>query len=307
MIFQIFAQRFSILTFTSTLSVFFLLLLSGMYAKAQSYELKVSVAQPLVTPGDIQGNISRMEPMVVEAANRGSDLVVFSECGITGYDYKGISAREAIPQTDPALTKVSDMARKYHIAIITGFHEKDGAKVCNSAMVFYPNGERIIQRKHRIQEPEMGICPVTSGPRERTLLDIKGFKCAILICSDDGIDGIYEELAQKNCNVAILITAGAGNESFGFHKAQLNDPETLKKFTQITANNCLSQDFIARSVNLGMALVACNQMGWQTESNYFQPGGSCIIDRTGDVSAVIPMHVIFESLRPQIATGIVSK
>jgi apolipoprotein N-acyltransferase len=180
-------------------------------------ELKVAVAQPLVTPGDIQGNITRMEPMLAEAVKHGSDLVVFSECGITGYDYKGVSASSAIPQNDPALDKVSDLAKKYQIAVIAGFHEKDGNNLRNSAMVFYPDGKRTLQRKHRIQDPEMGIAPVTPGPRERVLFNLKGFTCAVLICSDD------------------------------------------------------------------------------------------IIDHTGDVSALIPMHLIFESLRPQFATGIVTR
>jgi predicted amidohydrolase len=270
-------------------------------------ELKVAVAQPLVTPGDIQGNITRMEPMLAEAAKRGSDLVVFSECGITGYDYQGVSARSAIPQNDPALDQVSNLAKKYQIAVIAGFHEKDGNDLRNSAMVFYPDGQRILQRKHCIQDPEMGIAPVTPGPRERMLFNLKGFTCAVLICSDDGINGIYEELARKNCDMVILITAGAGHESFGFHKADLFDPEKLKKFAQTTAKECLSEDSVARSFKLQMALVACNQMGWQTEIGYFHPGGSCIIDHTGDVSALIPMHLIFESLRPQFATGIVTR
>ena len=107
--------------------------------------------------------------------------------------------------------------------------------------------------------------------------------------------------------MVIVITAGAGHESFGFHKADLSDPEKLKKFAQTTAKECLSEDSVARSFKLQMALVACNQMGWQTEIGYFHPGGSCIIDHTGDVSALIPMHLIFESLRPQFATGIVTR
>jgi predicted amidohydrolase len=293
--------------FLSGFLFFFIFLINERSATAQTDELKVLVAQPLVTPGDIQGNISRMEPLIAEAAKRGSDLVVFSECAITGYDYKGISAKAAIPQTDPALTRVSALAKKYKIAIIAGFHEKDGSNLRNSAIVFYPDGKRILQRKHRIEDPEMAICPVTAGPRERTLFKVKGFTCAILICSDDGIDGIYEELAQKKCDVAILITAGAGHESFGFHKAQLADSSILKKFAHTTASSCLSEDLVARCFKLGMALVACNQMGWQTDIGYFHPGGSCIIDKTGDVSAVIPMHLIFETLKPQIASGSVSK
>ena len=54
--------------------------------------LRVAVAQPLVTPGDVPKNIQAMQPLVAEAAGRAAQLVMFSECGITGYDLQGVGA-----------------------------------------------------------------------------------------------------------------------------------------------------------------------------------------------------------------------
>ena len=183
----------------------------GKSAAKATQTLKVAVAQPMVIPGDLVMNTKNMAPLVTEAAKRGAELVVFSECGITGYDLKGIGARAAIPLEAPILNDIAKLARSHDITIVAGFHERLGDKIYISAAVFYPDGRRIIQRKHTVPGPEKGIPSITPGERKRTLFNIKGFRCAILICSDAGISGIYEELAGAGVNAIILITAGAGN------------------------------------------------------------------------------------------------
>jgi glyoxylase-like metal-dependent hydrolase (beta-lactamase superfamily II) len=57
---------------------------------------------------------------------------------------------------------------------------------------------------------------------------------------------------------------------------------------------------------LNMAQVACNQAGWDPTTRYFHPGGSFIINRTGEVTAVIPSNLIFERLRPELAVGVIT-
>ena len=69
-------------------------------------EMVVAIAQPLVSPGDVDGNITRMAPMVAEAARRGAHMVVFSEAGITGLDHDGISGAAAVPLMGPVTREV---------------------------------------------------------------------------------------------------------------------------------------------------------------------------------------------------------
>jgi hypothetical protein len=154
---------------------------------ARNREFRVGVAQPLVIPGDVQRNVRNMEPLVIEAARRGAGLVVFSECGITGYDLKGLGAKAAITLEDPVLVTLSHMARKHEIAIATGFYEKRGESLYNSAAVFCPDGRRIVQRKHNVMPPEKAVAPVVASERERKIFEIDGVKCALLICADAGI------------------------------------------------------------------------------------------------------------------------
>jgi len=247
-----------------------------------------------------------MRPLAAEAARRGAQLVLFSECGITGYDLRGAGAAKALSLDDPALERIAAMARQQDLVIVAGLHEKLGGTLHNTALVFYPDGRRVVQRKHWIMDPEKQVAPIAAGPRDRTIFDVQGFRCAILICSDDGIPGIYDELAAAKCDVVLLPTAGAGSAALGFHQADLADPERRRKYLDL-AVSCISRDGVERCWKMNLAVAACNQCGWDEATAYFHPGGSSIVDRTGEVTAVIPPRFVFEHLRPDLAVGIVSK
>ena len=265
-------------------------------------ELRVAIAQPAVQPGDVKGNVQRMRPLIAEAARQKAELVVFSECGITGYDLKGIGAAAAITLDHQALKSIADMSREYNVVVIAGFHERRDNALHNSAAVFYPDGKRIIQRKHLIFPPEKSICPVVSGPRERTLFDINGARLALLICSDAGIPKIFDELAEAGCDATVVITAGGGSTKLGMHQSELATPEGLDRYAK-RAINVLSSFIISQCVRLDCGQIACNQMGWDDKIGYFHIGGSSIVDRTGEVTAVIPHRVVFEYQRPVVEVG----
>jgi hypothetical protein len=79
-----------------------------------------------------------------------------------------------------------------------------------------------------------------------------------------------------------------------------------KKFAKQAAA-ALSPEAISQCVQLNMAQIACNQAGWDKATGYFHPGGSSIIDRTGEVTAVIAPRFAFEHLRPDLAVGFITR
>jgi predicted amidohydrolase len=267
--------------------------------------LNVACAQPSVVPGDVAQNIRAMEPLVVEAARRGAQVVLFSECALTGYDLKGVGAAAAVTLDDPVLDNVAALARAQKLVIVAGLYERRNGQLHNSAVVFYPDGRRVVQRKHNIMDGERKVAPIMPGGRTRTIFEVAGFRCAILICADDGLPNIYDELVAAGCDVVLLPTAGAGDIGFGFQQRELADPERRKKYLEWTAP-CVSREGLERCILRNLSVVACNQMGWNAATGYFHPGGSSIIDRTGEVTAVIPPRFVFEHLRPDLAVGSVS-
>ena len=238
--------------------------------------LGVAVVQPLVVPGDVQGNVDRMRPLVAEAARQEARLVVFSECGITGYDLKGKGAAAAVKLDDPALSRVDEMAKNHCVAIVTGLFERFEGGVRNTAVAFFPDGRRVVQRKHNICEPERRGSNTVPAPRQLAVFEIEGFRCAMVICSDSGLPGIFDDLVENKCHAVILITAGAGSTDWGRHQGELDEPEARARFADMAAR-CLSKEGIERSVKLNLAQIACNQMGWVDATDYFHPGGSSIV------------------------------
>ena len=262
--------------------------------------LHVACIQPLAVPGDVAENIRRMEPLIVEAARRGARLVLTSEGQVTGYDLDGVGQRAAIAPDDPAFDKLADTAARLGVDIVAGFWEKATGGEHNSALVLHADGRRTLQRK--LGDGSKGFLP---GPRERTIFEIDGFRCAILICSDNGIPGIYEELAAQGVDLILGPTAGMGRLSGAFRQAELDDPARRAAFLDKMEQVCFSKGGIELCMRHGFAAAFCNQAGADVATGFFHPGHSSIVDRTGELVAVLPGCMVAEQLRPKLIDGVV--
>jgi predicted amidohydrolase len=192
------------------------------------------------------------------------------------------------------------------VVLVAGFFERLDKGVHNTAMAFLPDGRRVVQRKHNVLEPERRGSGTVPAPRRLEVFPVEGFRCAMVICSDSGLPGLYDEIVEKRCHAVILITAGAGSTDWGRHQHQLAQPEERNRFAGMAAT-CLSKEGIESSIRLKLAQIACNQMGWVEATGYFHPGGSSIVDSTGEVTGVIPPRFVFEHLRPDLDVGTISR
>jgi hypothetical protein len=85
----------------------------------------------------------------------------------------------------------------------------------------------------------------------------------------------------------------------------LSDPARRKNYAESIVRR-LDPAAIEQCLRLDTAQVACNQAGWDPAAGYFHPGGSSIINRTGEVAAGIPSDIVFELLRPELAVGVIT-
>jgi predicted amidohydrolase len=265
----------------------------------------MAVGQPMVVPGDVAGNLLRIERIVVKAADRGARLILFSEDAINGYDHHGVGARSAVLIDSAEISKLRDLATKNRTTIVAGFFERQGTSIYNSAAIAQPDGSLLVQRKHEVTQLEVRTGGVMAGPRERVRFTVDGLSCAVLICADGGIKGIHEELAATGCEVILAPTAGLGSDEHVFHQSELSDQNRLAQYLKAAASVC----FISPEMSLkyDMALVCCNQMGYSAEHRYFHPGHACVMDRTGEITALIPGRFVAEHLREDWAVGFVTR
>lgn len=183
--------------------------------------------------GDKQANIDAMEKFIIEAGEKGVDILVFPETVLTGYEWKkpendpyyqesGVAMQVALAETIPGPTTnyFSQYAKQYGMYIIFGMTEKedepiydmtDGGteKVYNSAAILYPDGTiDSYQKMHRAgYESKWSVCGDTPY-----MFETQWGKIGIDICRDGHF---YPELgryyAAMGCTMLIHPTATTGN------------------------------------------------------------------------------------------------
>ena len=97
--------------------------------------------------GDVQTNLRRMLGYIESAVKRGTDMIVFPETALTGYEgdawhigEEQMHRRLAETFPGPSSDAIAELTRKYGIYAIYGFAERVGEKVYNSAAVLGPEG-----------------------------------------------------------------------------------------------------------------------------------------------------------------------
>jgi predicted amidohydrolase len=267
--------------------------------------LRIAIAQPLVVPGNVRENLRRMRPLVAEARRRGAALTLFSETGLTGNDQCGASLQAAIPLEHPALDMVAHLARANRMAIVNGFYERRHGSLYNTAVAFLPNGQWIVHRKHRIVGWELANGTVAEAPRRATVFDYRGLRFGMMICADSGAKGIFDQFEAKRCDAVLTLTAGLGDAAKGFHQRDLAKPGRRAEYLKAAESVCFVRGSVERALRHDFAVAAVNQCGYDERLGYFQCGHSSVVNRTGEITALIPGRFVFEHLRPELAVGVV--
>jgi predicted amidohydrolase len=102
--------------------------------------LKVSLAQLDVRLGKPEENISRAMNWIDEAAQNGSNLILFPELWSSGYDLEHIDAYAQVLNTG-LWDDLAHKAASCHIAVGGTLLEKSNNQYFNTSMLFSPGGE----------------------------------------------------------------------------------------------------------------------------------------------------------------------
>src|SRR5665647_2280405 len=93
--------------------------------------IKIATAQFEHKSGDKNYNLKIIETLCETAVQQGASIVAFHECSITGYSFarhlsqeKLLDIAEYIPDGE-SITRLTEIAVKYNIAILAGLFEKD--------------------------------------------------------------------------------------------------------------------------------------------------------------------------------------
>ena len=140
--------------------------------------------------GDWEYNLHR----VLEALGQvRADLVVLPELAFTGYYFQ--SRREAMslaqdPANSPILEALTQQCRQQNVYLVTGFAEKEGSRVYNSALLLGPEGLVHTYRKiHLFNEEKEWFDP---GDQPLSVQTVRGVRIGMMIC----FDWVFPEAAR---------------------------------------------------------------------------------------------------------------
>jgi omega-amidase len=102
-------------------------------------ELVVGCYQMEVLPGDVDGNLGKLERLLPQMRNERCKMVVFPEMWTGGFSYPVL--REMAERTPSILEKLKEWALAYRMVLVGSLPEVEGEKIFNTSYVVDSNGE----------------------------------------------------------------------------------------------------------------------------------------------------------------------
>ena len=257
--------------------------------------LRASTAQFENKSGDKDYNLSVIDRLSAEAAAKGSQVISFHECSITGYTFARhlskeqlLDIAEYIP-SGSSIKKLQFIAAKNNIAILAGLFEKDDNDNIYKAQVCVDKNGLIA--KFRKLHPF--INPNILPGNEYCVFDLYGWKCGILICYDNNI--IENVRATKLLGAQVIfmphvtMCTPSTRPGAGFVDPELwynreKDPTSLRmEFDGLKGRAWLMKWLPARAYDNAVYVVFSNPVGM--DDDQLKNGCSMILDPYGDVIA----------------------
>ncbi|MFB3880660.1 MAG: carbon-nitrogen hydrolase family protein [Armatimonadota bacterium] len=162
--------------------------------------LQVSVSQQHWAQG-VDRNLRRTIEHIRVAWEEGSDVILFPEANLTGYDFPSLLAL-APGEAERALEQVQEFTREAKLHVICGTIQRRGGdeRFLNIAHVIAPSGE-VVHEYAKIQmagEDEQRYC---RPGNKLSLFEIKGFPATMVICRDGRHPELYRLPAMAGARI----------------------------------------------------------------------------------------------------------
>ena len=195
--------------------------------------MKLCAAQTRSVAGDVQRNIEQHERMIALAASDNSDIVVFPELSLTGYEPK-LAKELATTAADSRLDRFQWLSDSHGLVIGIGLPIRGNSGVMIGTVFFRPSLPRISYCKQRLHSDEL---PYFVEGRQEVLLELKGCKIAPAICYESLLPEHAEKAAKAG---AEIYCASVAKSVGGIEKALKHYPAIARKHSMtILMSNCL--------------------------------------------------------------------
>ena len=178
---------------------------------------------------DKRRNFERAEPMIRDAAARGAEIVITTECFLDGYAIRDktipIDAWRSLGETIPGgayLTRLQTLADELDIHLVAGMLERDGRATHNAAVLIGPDGRLIGHyRKQRMGHERVRNIPGDDSP----VFDTRFGKIGMMICADRRDPEVIGRFGEAGAELMICPSGGMWGPVKNDHHLQARSRE----------------------------------------------------------------------------------
>ncbi|MCH2038930.1 MAG: NAD+ synthase, partial [Rickettsiales bacterium] len=248
-------------------------------------KLTIALAQLNFTVGALEDNKSKMIEAYDRAEARGADLIIFSECSITGYPPEDIVLRPSFQDEAMLVAKhLSEHTKGKNCGLLCGGILRSGDHLYNSALLMHEGEIVHIASKYKL--PNYGVFDeyrtFSQGIIPR-VYNFKGINLGILICEDIWDSKLSQTLAKQDAHLLITLNASP-----------------YEKNKQHIRYKIVKQN-VRQS---GIPLIYVNQVGGQDELVF--EGHSFVMNTKEELSSLLPAwseHVEYTEWENKTAEG----
>jgi predicted amidohydrolase len=192
------------------------------------------------------------------AADEGSDVILFPEANLTGYDFPYLvglgHARVA-----EALAKVQDAARTHRIWVICGTiqRRKQHEKLLNLAHVIDADG-RIVHEYAKVQMAGVDEQKHCRPGNKLSLFDVKGFPATMVICRDGRHPELYRLPVMAGARVLFQPSCSTESIEAVYWKraaGRATQPAGPNSYVYHCCANTVGQDYAGKQSSTGGSFI----------------------------------------------------
>ena len=165
--------------------------------------MKICLAQTKSIKGDLSQNIQIHLDFIQSAVEWGTDLIVFPELSLTGYEPR---MAEALAKNfdDPIFDPFQKKSDKFNISIGTGMPLKTNRGIVIGMLIFQPNADRIYYAK-QVLHPDEISCFVPGD--KQIFLSKRKEKIALAICYEALDQAHFQNAKESGATIYLASTA----------------------------------------------------------------------------------------------------
>lgn len=271
-------------------------------------KLKIATACIHSLPGDVAGNLKKIDHAAEKAAANDCRYMLTPEMSASGYgNYIEVLRTAENTAEGRIYAGLCAIAARHKIALSAGFAEKDGEKVYISHYTVFPDGKYFVTRKHRVTPSEAPFSPcvplrsdsqdpigsVPEGKEKFTVIDLYGIPSVIVICADWGIKNLFGKLQCLGVKLVLLPTGAGGKAEERYTLGDLKNRKntSLREKYLYDLQRIVPDHTVLDCIDYGMAFACCNLTGYDGR-RYYHCGSSKIIDADGQLLSCEPECLI---------------